>query len=175
MAKSKKSKDESKAKKKNTVVEEPVMEEEVDVVTGEAVEEEVYAGATNEENTEESGKKEEKQKSVFDELGDSVGKLGDSMGKLANKTVESIKLSIDKSLSSRNTVLTIRVTDEANKRLSMLVDAGIFKSRSESAAYLIEEGIKHQEKLFKKMTDKLDTIEKLKDELRDIVSGEMKE
>jgi len=177
MSKSKKSTDEStatkkgKAKKKNKVVEETVVEEEVDVVTGEAVEEESDGGEGTEDNAGESSN--EEKRSVFDELGDSVGKLGDSVGKLANKTVESIKHTIDKSLSSRNTVLTIRVTDEANKKLSMLVDAGIFKSRSESAAYLIEEGIKHQDRLFQKMTDKLNTIEKLRDELKDIVSGEM--
>ena len=69
--------------------------------------------------------------------------------------------------------MTIRVNDDANDRLNMLVDAGIFKSRSESAAFLIEEGIKHQEKLFDKITAKLKTIDKLKDELKDIVTGEL--
>jgi hypothetical protein len=55
----------------------------------------------------------------------------------------------------------------------MLVETGIFKSRSESAAYLIEEGIKHQEALFEKITAKLEKIEKLRDELKDIVSEEL--
>ncbi len=104
-------------------------------------------------------------KSVFEELGDSVGKF-------ATRTVETIKTTIDKTLLSRNTVMTIRVTDEANKKLNMLVNAGIFKSRSESAAFLIEEGIKSQDKLFDKITERLSTIEKLKSELKDIVSDE---
>ena len=107
-------------------------------------------------------------KNVFEELGDSVGKF-------ATRTVETIKNTIDKTLISRNTVMTIRVTDEANKKLNMLVNAGIFKSRSESAAFLIEEGIKSQEKLFGKITERLETIEKLKSELKDIVSDEFKD
>jgi Arc/MetJ-type ribon-helix-helix transcriptional regulator len=107
-----------------------------------------------------------KRKNVLEEFGDSVGRF-------ATKTFESIKQSIDKSLDSRNTVLTIRVNEEANKKLNMLVDAGIFKSRSESAAFLIEEGIKHQEGLFKRITEKLEKIGKIKDELKDIITDEM--
>ena len=112
------------------------------------------------------GEGEAKKKNVFEELGDSVERF-------ATRTIESIKETIDKSLNARNTVLTIRVNEEANHRLNMLVDAGIFKSRSESAAFLIEEGIKHQAGLFEKIEDKLKNIEKLKDELKDIISGEM--
>lgn len=121
---------------------------------------------TNQNTGQQDKTEEEKIKNVFEELGDSVGKF-------ATKTVETIKDTLDKSIISRNTVMTIRVTDEANKKLNMLVDAGIFKSRSESAAYLIEEGIKHQENLFNKISEKLETIEKLKDELKDIASEEM--
>ncbi len=107
-----------------------------------------------------------KRKNVFEEFGDSVGRF-------ATKTFESIKQTIDKSLDSRNTVLTIRVNEEANKKLNMLVDAGIFKSRSESAAFLIEEGTKHQQGLFKKISEKLEKIDKIKDELKDVITEEM--
>jgi hypothetical protein len=110
----------------------------------------------------------EKRKNVLEEFGDSVGRF-------ASKTFETIKHTIDKSLDSRNTVLTIRVNDEANRKLKMLVDAGIFKSRSESAAFLIEEGIKHQQGLFQKISEKLKRIEKIKDELKEIITNEMSE
>jgi Arc/MetJ-type ribon-helix-helix transcriptional regulator len=119
--------------------------------------------------TDENNKKDEEQeskgsqKNVFEELGDSVGKF-------ATRTMESIKKSIDKAMDSRNTVLTIRVNDEANHKMNMLVDSGIFKSRSESAAFLIEEGIKKQEALFKKISGKMDQINKLKEELKTIMS-----
>jgi Arc/MetJ-type ribon-helix-helix transcriptional regulator len=107
-----------------------------------------------------------KKRNVFEEFGDSVERF-------ATKTIESIKETIDKSLNARNTVLTIRVNDQANQKLNMLVDAGIFKSRSESAAFLIEEGIKHQAGLFEKIAEKLKNIEKIKNELKDIISDEM--
>ena len=110
--------------------------------------------------------KEKKSPHTLDEFGNQVEKF-------ATKTAESIKKVIDKALSSRNTVLTIRVNDECNKRLNMLVNAGLFKSRSESAAFLIQEGIKTQEPLFAKITNKLEKIEKIRDELKSIVSEEI--
>ncbi len=107
-----------------------------------------------------------KEKGPFDEFGDQVEKF-------AVKTADSIRKVIDRALASRNTVLTIRVNDISNKKLNMLVEAGLFKSRSESAAFLIEEGIKSQGTLFSKITDKLKKMEKIRDELKDIVSKEI--
>ena len=121
---------------------------------------------SGEENTNEKNKDEHQYKSVF-------GEFGESVGKFATQTMESIKKSIDKALISRNTVLTIRVNDDANKKLGMLVETGIFKSRSESAAFLIEEGIKHQEALFNKISKKLEQIAKIKEELTGIMSEEL--
>ncbi len=94
--------------------------------------------------------------------------------KVATKTAESIKKAFEKALAARNTVLTIRVNEESNEKLNMLVEAGIFKSRSESAAFLIQEGIKNQKELFEKINDKLKKIEKLKKELRDTIAKEIK-
>jgi hypothetical protein len=110
--------------------------------------------------------KDKKHQGPFDEFGDHVEKF-------AVKTAGSIRKVIDRALASRNTVLTIRVNDESNRKLNMLVEAGLFKSRSESAAFLIEEGIKSQEALFSKITDKLKKMEKIRDELKDIVSKEI--
>jgi len=107
-----------------------------------------------------------KEKNVFEEFGDQVEKF-------ASRTVESIKKTIDRALVSRNIVLTIRVNDDANRKLTSLVDSGLFKSRSESAAFLIEEGIKQQEALFARIAKKMEKIEKLKEELSDIVSEEI--
>lgn len=104
-----------------------------------------------------------------------LDELGTQVERIAVKTAESIRKVIDKALASRNTVLTIRVNDESNKKLNMLVEAGIFKSRSESAAFLIQEGIKNHEPLFSKITDKLDKVEKIKKELKNIISKEMEE
>lgn len=108
------------------------------------------------------------EKKVFDGFGDQVGKF-------ATKTFESVKKTIDKALTVRKTVLTIRVNDEANQKLAMLVEAGLFKSRSESAAFLIDEGIKQQEALFKRIDKKMDQITRLKDELKEIIKDEVSE
>jgi len=108
---------------------------------------------------------EKKRLSAFDEFGNQVEKI-------AVKTAESIRKVVDKALASRNTVLTIRVNDECNRKMSMLVDAGLFKSRSESAAFLIQEGIKNQGVLFNKISAKLDEIEKIRGELQKVVSEE---
>ncbi|MFP4082978.1 MAG: hypothetical protein ACLFVG_09530 [Candidatus Aminicenantes bacterium] len=110
--------------------------------------------------------KEKKRQRPLDEWGNQVEKF-------ASRTAESIKRVIDKALASRNTVLTIRVNDESNKKLNMLVEAGLFKSRSESAAFLIQEGIKSQEVLFSKISSKLEKINKIKSDLQGIVSQEI--
>lgn len=109
-----------------------------------------------------------KQPGTLDELGSQVEKF-------AVKTAESIKKVIEKALASRNTVLTIRVNEKSNEKLRMLVEAGLFKSRSESAAFLIHEGIKSQEPLFTKISSQLQKIDKIKIELNAIISEEMEE
>ena len=118
----------------------------------------------NKENTSRSEEKKTQTK---------LNELGNQVEKLASRTAESIKKVIDKALAARNTVLTIRVNDESNEKLGMLVEAGLFKSRSESAAFLIQEGIKKQEDLFDKIQTKLKKIDKIKEELRHIVSEEI--
>jgi CRISPR/Cas system-associated endoribonuclease Cas2 len=99
--------------------------------------------------------------------------IGNQVEKLAAKTADSIRRVIDKALASRNTVLTIRVNDECNEKLNMLVDAGLFRSRSESAAFLIQEGIKSQRSLFDKIENKLKKIDKIREELKEIVTQEI--
>ncbi len=121
---------------------------------------------TNENNPNDPSSEEKKTQTKLDEIGNQVEKL-------ASRTAESIKKVIDKALASRNTVLTIRVNDESNEKLGMLVEAGLFKSRSESAAFLIQEGIKKQQDLFDKIQSKLKKIDKIKEELRHIVSEEI--
>ena len=100
--------------------------------------------------------------------------FGNQVEKFATKTAESIKKAIDKALSSRNTVLTIRVNDESNKKLNMLVETGLFSSRSESAAFLIQEGIKKQEDLFKRISGKFEEIDKIKEEIKTLINKEYK-
>ncbi len=120
--------------------------------------------------TDSEPKTEEKKRIPKDTLED----IGHQVEKFASKTAESIKKILDRTLSSRNTVLTIRVDDESNIKLNMLVESGIFRSRSESAAFLINEGIKNQESLFSRIAAKLEKIDKIKMELSSIISEEIK-
>ncbi len=122
------------------------------------------------EKTDSESKTEDKKRIPKDTFED----IGHHVEKFASKTAESIKKILDRTLSSRNTVLTIRVDDESNLKLNMLVESGIFKSRSESAAFLINEGIKSQESLFSRITAKLKKIDKIKMELSSIISEEIK-
>ncbi len=121
------------------------------------------------ENTDKEPKAEDKKRTHRETFED----LGNQVEKFATKTAGSIKKVLDRTLSSRNTVLTIRVDDESNRKLNMLVDSGIFRSRSESAAFLINEGIRSQESLFSRIAAKLDKIDKIKMELSSIVSEEI--
>lgn len=123
----------------------------------------------------ESSKEQPKSKTKEKKHQSSLDEFGNHVEKFATRTAESIKRVIDKALASRNTVLTIRVNDESNKKLGMLVEAGLFKSRSESAAFLIQEGIKSQEVLFSKMSSKLKKIDEIREELKTIVSSEMED
>ena len=118
-------------------------------------------------------KQEKKSKPKSKKHPSTLDEFGNQVEKFAVKTAESIKKVIDKALASRNTVLSIRINEDCDKNLRMLVDAGLFKSRSESAAFLIHEGIKNQEPLFTKISSQLHKIDKIKGELKSIISKEM--
>ena len=90
-------------------------------------------------------------------------------GDVVNKATESISKAIESALSARDQVVMVRVNDEALRKLDALVQSGIFKSRSESAAFLIGEGIKAQSALFDSISQKIEEIERLRSELKSIV------
>ena len=54
--------------------------------------------------------------------------------------------------------------------LEQLVQAGVFRSRAEAAAFLIDEGIKAQHELFGRVAQKLSEIERLRAELRGMIA-----
>ncbi len=120
----------------------------------------------NTKNKTKAKKKTKEHKGTLDELGSQVEKF-------AVKTAESVKKVIDKALAARNTVMSIRINEDSNKKLKMLVEVGLFKSRSESAAFLIQEGIKSQDALFDKISSKVKKIDQIKEELKGIVSKEI--
>ena len=112
---------------------------------------------------------ESKQSTSFDDLTASVKGVAQKTGDVINKATESISKAIESALSARDHVVMVRVNDESLKRLDELVQSGIFKSRSESAAFLISEGIKAQDPLFTRIAEKINEIERLRSELKTII------
>ena len=120
------------------VVETPVVEEEVEV-------EEVPEGA------------EEKHEGK---------KPASASFKDALKQVETFGQALSDALQARGNVVMVRVNDEALAHMDMLVDAEVTKSRSESAAFLIAEGIKANQTLFDKIGAITQQIAELREQLR---------
>jgi Arc/MetJ-type ribon-helix-helix transcriptional regulator len=110
--------------------------------------------------------------SGFDDIASSVKEVAQKTGEVINKATESIGKAIESALSARDHVVMVRVNDESLKKLDALVQSGIFKSRSESAAFLISEGIKAQETLFSRIAERISEIERLRSELKEIVRPE---
>jgi len=84
----------------------------------------------------------------------------------ALKQVETFGQALSDALQARGNVVMVRVNDEALAHLDMLVDAEVTKSRSESAAFLIAEGIKANEVLFEKIGAITQQIAELREQLR---------
>ena len=112
---------------------------------------------------------ESQQKSGFDEIASSVKEVAQKTGEALNKATESIGKAIESALSARDHVVMVRVNDDSLKSLDALVQSGIFKSRSEAAAFLISEGVKAQAALFERISERIAEIERLRSELKGIV------
>jgi hypothetical protein len=76
-------------------------------------------------------------------------------------------------LQGRGNVVMVRVNDEALQHLDMLVEAEITKSRSESAAFLINEGIHGNNELFDRIRSITQQIVDLRSRLRREVQREV--
>lgn len=92
--------------------------------------------------------------------------------KIKLEDAKEVGKAIKDSLTSRDNVLMVRVNDDSREKMDMLVDAGLFKSRSECAAFLIHQGIKAQESLFGRLKEKVEKIQKIREELKDLLDIE---
>lgn len=86
-----------------------------------------------------------------------------------------ISRTIERAISAKDDyMLAVKVSPDAQHKLGQLVQAGVFGTRAEAAAFLIDEGIKTQGLLFERVEQKLAEIERLRAELRGLV-GEKKD
>lgn len=82
-----------------------------------------------------------------------------------------ISRTIERAISAKDDyVVAVKVSPETQERLEQLVQAGVFRSRADAAAFLIDEGIKAQAALFERVEQKLSEIERLRAELRGIIN-----
>ncbi len=83
-----------------------------------------------------------------------------------------ISRTIERAMSVKDDyVVAVKVSPAAQEKIDQLVAAGIFRNRAEAAGFLVEEGIKTQEALFKRVEQKLAEIERLRAELRGMVNA----
>lgn len=82
---------------------------------------------------------------------------------------ESIRDTLQGALSGRDKVVMVRLNQESLGRLDELVDAGLVNSRSEAAAFLVDEGIRARNLLFDRISEKIDQIRKAREELKDLL------
>src|SRR5947207_13231859 len=86
-----------------------------------------------------------------------------------------ISRTIERAISAKDDyMLAVKVSRDAQVKLGQLVQAGVFGTRAEAAAFLIDEGIRVQGPLFERVEQKLAEIERLRAELRGLV-GEKKD
>ncbi len=82
-----------------------------------------------------------------------------------------ISRTIERAISAKDDyMLAVKVSQDAQHKLGQLVQAGVFGTRAEAAAFLIDEGIKTQGPLFERVEQKLAEIERLRAELRGMVA-----
>jgi hypothetical protein len=82
-----------------------------------------------------------------------------------------ISRTIERAISAKDDyVVAVKLSPEAQDKIDQLVAAGVFRSRAEAAAFLIDEGINAQSELFGRVGQKLSEIERLRAELRGMIS-----
>lgn len=90
----------------------------------------------------------------------------------ALRSVENVGQVLGQALQGRGNVVMVRVNDETLKHMDILVEAEVTKSRSESAALLINEGIKANQALFSQITEIANQISELRAKLRESVKAQ---
>jgi hypothetical protein len=129
--------------------------------------------------------RESNQSDVVDDLmireddgdNDEKTRVSSSVREMASRIPESlsaigrdISRTIERAIAAKDDyVVAVKVSHDAQEKLEQLVQAGVFRTRAEAAAFLVDEGIKTQAALFDRVQQKLSEIERLRAELRGMV------
>ena len=95
-------------------------------------------------------------------------KASEGVGQVIGGIVDTLEVA----LTGRGNTVMVRVNDDALAKLDMLIEAGICKSRSESAAFLLQRGIESSASVFDRIGDVTGKISQMRQELRDWVQIE---
>jgi hypothetical protein len=128
---------------------------------GETVTDETFAEGVGSAETKSTGARSSTASKTFNEAIKQVESFTENLGK-----------ALGSALQDRANVVMVRVNNDSLAYLDMLVEADVTKSRSESAAFLINEGIKANQALFSRIREITDQISSLKSQLREAVKGE---
>ena len=109
---------------------------------------------------------------------DDAARTASSVRDIASRIPESlsaigrdISRTIERAMSAKDDyVVAVKISPEAQDKLEQLVQAGVFRNRAEAAGFLIDEGIKTQAALFGRVEQKLAEIERLRAELRGMIT-----
>jgi Arc/MetJ-type ribon-helix-helix transcriptional regulator len=107
-----------------------------------------------------------KKRRVVIGVGDKIEGIVDDIGRRIGNIFEAAVT------GSRDNVVMVRVNDAALAKLDDLVDADIFKSRSQAAAFLLDAGIRSQQALFEQIDEKVREIRKLREQLRKMTGAD---
>jgi uncharacterized FlaG/YvyC family protein len=109
---------------------------------------------------------EQAQEETTPEAGTTSAEKGESLKNAIERGMESLSKALGSALENRANVVMVRVNDEALQHLDMLVEAEVTSSRSESAAFLISEGINANAELFDKIRSITEQIAELREQLK---------
>jgi len=103
-------------------------------------------------------------------VGETVDEMASTIRDFVNKVPETINKAVERALNVRDATVLLRLSESVADSIDKLVTSGVFKSRAEAAAFLVEEGIKAQAPLFTRIQAKMEEIEKLREDLRHSIS-----
>ncbi|MFN7926501.1 MAG: hypothetical protein U0Y68_00890 [Blastocatellia bacterium] len=99
-----------------------------------------------------------------------VDDVVNAIREFVTKAPDTINKAVERAMNVKDTTVILRLGESESDALDTLVSAGIYKSRTEAANFLIAEGIKAQAALFARIQSKMDEIERLRNELRQSVT-----
>jgi hypothetical protein len=103
----------------------------------------------------------------------SVGETDEAIPEQLSRIGQDISRTIERAIAEKDDyMVAVKVSHDAQVKLGQLVQVGVFGTRAEAAAFLIDEGIRSQGSLFERVEAKLAEIERLRAELRGLIGEE---